>query len=541
MGDDQYVIYDSRASVYEKLGRPKNALRDSKKVIDLMPDRWQGYYRSARMFLLLCRYDSALRMAELALERVNPQDSKRRAELDALKQQIFNNMGQQEGQIRKRVSEPRYYVPNLPVEIFAEIFKLLVTSDVTQSILLSHVCRHWRAIVLNTPSLWKKLVLSKKNPAGKTREWIKRSRGNIRELCLRKSLMESVFPGGNVLDGFRWKNLRICRLENIPDFLLHHILKSLSATDALSSLTEIEYIAPKDKRQPFPFRIADSQLRSLTIRNLILNWEDFHMTRLRTLEITGSLVEWTTPTQYSSAPIEQFRFLEANPFLEKLVLQYAALPSLASFTGSFCLSHLVHLELSGVLGQPYSKIDTPSLRILRINRIVRDADLLLVSVSAHGQILDELSIHNSVVSSQVVLSTLRVMSSLTIFELVNTTATANDVVDALGTSTSPTLPANKDDDASSLSSPLAPSLTQLNLSGSSDLKTGAVIRLVKLRIPPVDDHELSNERVGAMTPLESLTLDGCPLIDPEVLPWIRSKVKRFSCVYASGKDAKWKR
>ena len=531
MADDQYVIYDSRASAYEKLGRPKDALRDSKKVIDLVPDRWQGYARSARVFLLLRRYDTALRMAELALERVNPQDSKRHAELDSLKQQIFDSVGQ---------SKPIYYAANLPVEIFTEIFKVLVTSDVAQAVQLSHVCRHWRAIALNTPSLWKMLVLSKKDPAGKTREWIKRSRGNIQELCLRKRLVESVFPGGSVLDGFRWKNLRICRLENTPDFLLHHILRSLSATDTLSSLTEIEYVASKDELQPFPFRMADSQLRSLTIRNLLLKWEDFRMTRLRSLEITGSLVARDTHTTNMLTPIEEFRFLEANPFLEKLILEYATLPSLAFFTGSICLSHLVHLELSGVLGQPYSKIDMPSLRILRINRVVRGADLLLVSVSAYGQILEELSIRNSVVSSQVVLSTLRVTPSLTIFQLVNTTATANDVVEALGTSTSLTPSANKDDNASSLCTALTPSLTQLNLSGSPDLKTGAVMRLVKLRLPR-DDRELNEEGVGAIATLESLTLDGCHLIDPDVLPWIRSKVKRFSCVYASGKDAKWKR
>lgn len=538
MADDQYVIYDSRASAYEKLGRPKEALRDSKKVIDLVPDRWQGYARSARMFLLLCKHDAALQMAELALNRVNPHDSKRRAELDALKQQIVDTKDRHEERVRRNVSKTTYHAGKLPMEIFADIFKLLVTVDIAQAVLLSHVCRYWRAVAMSTPSLWRTLVLSKRNPAGKTKEWVQRSRGNIQELCLRKRLVESVFPSGNVLDGFRWENLRICRLENPPDFVLRHILKSLSTTNALSSLTEIEYVASKDQRQPFPFRIADPQLQTLTMRNLVLKWEDFHMTRLRNLEITGSVVHRGSHAASLLAPIEEFGFLEANPFLEKLVLRYAALPSLASFTGSFCLSHLVQLELSDVRGQPYSKIDMPSLRVLRINRVVRDADLLLVSVSAHGQILDELSIRNSGVSSQVVLSTLRAMPSLTVFELMNTIGIANDVVEALATWTSPT---DRNDTASSLCSTLAPSLTQLNLSASPDLKAGAVIRLVKSRLPLVDDHELGDERVHAKVPLESLTLDGCPLIEPDVLPWIRSKVKRFSCAYASGRDAKWKR
>lgn len=41
LGPNEFSIYDSRAAVFEKLGRVKDALRDSKKVIDLGPQRWQ--------------------------------------------------------------------------------------------------------------------------------------------------------------------------------------------------------------------------------------------------------------------------------------------------------------------------------------------------------------------------------------------------------------------------------------------------------------------------------------------------------------------
>lgn len=34
-------VYDSRAAVYEKQGRKKDALLESKKVIDLFPQAWQ--------------------------------------------------------------------------------------------------------------------------------------------------------------------------------------------------------------------------------------------------------------------------------------------------------------------------------------------------------------------------------------------------------------------------------------------------------------------------------------------------------------------
>ncbi|KAI0031059.1 hypothetical protein K488DRAFT_39337, partial [Vararia minispora EC-137] len=63
-------VLDSRAAVYEKLERPKDALKDAKKVIDLAPQHWHGYYRSAKLFYLLRKYPAALVMARMALERL---------------------------------------------------------------------------------------------------------------------------------------------------------------------------------------------------------------------------------------------------------------------------------------------------------------------------------------------------------------------------------------------------------------------------------------------------------------------------------------
>ncbi|KAI0719996.1 hypothetical protein C8T65DRAFT_538189, partial [Cerioporus squamosus] len=63
-------ICDARAAVYQKLGKLKEALRDSKTVIDSQPTRWQGYARSARLFLRIKKYDAASRMVELALARI---------------------------------------------------------------------------------------------------------------------------------------------------------------------------------------------------------------------------------------------------------------------------------------------------------------------------------------------------------------------------------------------------------------------------------------------------------------------------------------
>ena len=49
--DRLFVLYDTRASVYEALSCSNHALRDAQKTIELDPTQWHGYiyFRSARL------------------------------------------------------------------------------------------------------------------------------------------------------------------------------------------------------------------------------------------------------------------------------------------------------------------------------------------------------------------------------------------------------------------------------------------------------------------------------------------------------------
>jgi len=88
---------------------------------------------------------------------------------------------------------------------------------------------------------------------------------------------------------------------------------------------------------------------------------------------------------------------------------------------------------------------------------------------------------------------------------------------------------------------LCPSLTVLDLSGSPNLRTGPVMRLVrerlglaasqdggKYRLPGQD----SDQRVSC---IRTLKIDECPHIEAEILPWFRKNVPQFSCRYAAEK------
>ncbi|KAH9166071.1 hypothetical protein EDB89DRAFT_251398 [Lactarius sanguifluus] len=130
--DRSYVIYDSRASAYEKKNFLEDALRDAKKTIDIAPKQWHGYFRSARLFAALGRTSDALGMCPLALERLGggPKHEARRRELTDLRQHLE--------------ALTRCPVSGVPAEPLYIIFQFS-----SNPVAISHVCRRWREIALS--------------------------------------------------------------------------------------------------------------------------------------------------------------------------------------------------------------------------------------------------------------------------------------------------------------------------------------------------------------------------------------------------------
>jgi len=184
----------------------------------------------------------------------------------------------------------------------------------------------------------------------------------------------------------------------------------------------------------------------------------------------------------------------------------------------------------------------PCLRILRMTRVTAGAGLLLASLLDQGPIvLTELSIHSSVITSSMLIPFLKAASSLETFGLSHVHGHVNTVVEALATMPLDSTMTNTTTitEPSSHETLICPSLRHITLSACSDLKTGALMRLVKSRLPlevPVGD-----DSAPAMAQIETLAVDQCPDIEPEILPWLRSRVRSLSCVYATKKAAQWKR
>jgi hypothetical protein len=92
---------------------------------------------------------------------------------------------------------------------------------------------------------------------------------------------------------------------------------------------------------------------------------------------------------------------------------------------------------------------------------------------------------------------------------------------------------------------LCPSLEVLDLSGSPNVRTGPVMRIVKERLGLAASQdggayrlpgEESDQNVSC---IQTLKVDECPLIEADILPWFRKNVPKFSCRYATTKE-RWR-
>jgi F-box/TPR repeat protein Pof3 len=493
-------------------------------VIDLTPDWRQGYVRSARLWFLVQQFDTAAKMVDLALERVSGNYTKTRMGV-ALPTETVSSW---EETAHWDASLAAYHARRLPIEIFGEIFAIATDVDVTRAILVSHVCSRWRSVALNTPSLWRYLVLTSKNPAEKTEEWKKQSGGDIRELCVRIKLFEGDMDLTTVLQNIPWDRLRICRLERVPIDLITNILNSLSMRHVLSSLIglELNSLGLDDLRTLTVGDVALSQIQTLTIHSLMFSWNMISTRDLVSLCVTRSSV-------LSGSLLN---VLKANPMLEELILNTGEPPDTSPIS-PFALSRLIHLAVIDTLVLSLCDIGMPSLRILRLATNIGGTDVFLQSLLDQGRIaLTRFSFQGNYITASNLISFLEAASLLETFRLTNMDD-ANTVIEALANDSplqeGSTITVNS---PASYANPICPSLKHVVLSSCQDLTTEPIVRFVESRLPRnVPDPQLNLNSATAdecrVAQIKALVVDRCPRIDLKILPWLQSKVRFVSYEY----------
>ncbi|KAH8984628.1 hypothetical protein EDB92DRAFT_2105923 [Lactarius akahatsu] len=337
VNDKSYVPYDTRANVYEKLNCFNYALRDAKKIIDIAPRQWQGYFRSAR---------------------------------------LLSAFGQSEAATKVRVSSARAYgsasasgsaaqVPRFGCPSRATLGDIQNFKHSSNPVIISHVCQRWRDVTHSNSTLWSSLVLTAppERALRKIQEWDERS--------------QALFPS-NVFN-FRGHPDNCAMYTEIVA-----TLRQLDLTKLKELHTEELYAELFLSGLSYGTRSVHQQLEALSTSNPSpwenalgrpaynkLPWEN-----LRVLGINSGRCYWEQlSTSMHHLTSFEYKFLRANAGLEKLVLEIVidlpGAPNYSFFTPreSLTLAHLRHLELKGTL--PFYIADgkcfrLPSLRMLRI-------------------------------------------------------------------------------------------------------------------------------------------------------------------------------
>ena len=173
----------------------------------------------------------------------------------------------------------------------------------------------------------------------------------------------------------------------------------------------------------------------------------------------------------------------------------------------------------------------PSLRILHLSKLTVPADDVLARLLACDSTknITELKIESCMTRSHDVL--LRILDSTPELRILQITRhhEVNPLLEALAWHV--VIPGQEQGRVR------CPMLSRLEVTYCPDIRTGPIVRLVKLRNGPA----IQSNDILPVSKIDTLILDGCQ-IDPEVLPWLRQQVPTMSCIYQTRKEAKaWRR
>ncbi|KAG8962433.1 hypothetical protein FRC03_004240 [Tulasnella sp. 419] len=528
LGADKANVFDLRADIYEQKGEFKQALVDAKNVIKLAPSSPQGYWRSARLFKKLGSLDRSMTMANLALEKLSPSNSRYpilRPEIDKLLATIGLEMEEKQ----KTISRQTCHVANLPFELLAITFELVTDVDSAFPVLASHVCRHWRQVALNHAVLWRTLVLSNRKPEKKAEVWGVRSNSVVDALIIKASMPRSSFEKivARLLPSMKkWppKKIQISDLSN-PHLQLKQLSSSLG--DAFDPL-EIK-LSGMDARMEFQYPSINN-LMPPGSRRTLLHLEEMKIRELpllskgvRTLVLSNI---WVAIGLDGGAIVN---YLTETPDLEHLVLGIHSSISVVAHTPSnLTLTRLQYLQISSssTCSDILPFLGLPSLKILHLfsipgTQLRQHLFQLNQSINLPSPSLQELRIRGcSLMDGDLIKIIALYGKELEVLEASSMSSGINSLVQAM---------AGRAKEGLDVGGTLCPSVRELVLNNSPDLTGLSIKDLVKSRESVINLDQGSTS--AWPTPITRLSIDGCPRVESALLPWLRGKIPQLSCIY----------
>ncbi|KAJ8454964.1 hypothetical protein ONZ45_g19102 [Pleurotus djamor] len=579
-GPPLFSLYDSRAAAHLLMSNITPALLDAKRVIELVPDRWQGYARSAKALVQARKYQGARLMLGKARERANVGDNnfaKRMSEFDDLEKEImlseqlaFRHLQTNGGTfVASSSGPPASPFSKIPWELTVAIFKEVTAvphgapHDVIPSgpsgssalIQLTAVCRHWRAIAHTVPSLWNRLVLTKLHPEKKAQLWIGRARGQIRQLVIKSSFFQTLdtlrythsaqspedYLTKTVLKGVLWDGVRSFTTENwsSPESLCEHsllsqMLPNLETLELLRNPLPSGNLPPWNEvlhtlGEPHPDSATSSRILHLT-----LDGGETSFSHLTTLGVTNLRTLRLRKVKLLPEG-DLLSFLRTSPSLEVLELDGHSHSTVPLLPSPLVHSNLSSLRLIGTfnLKNIFDFLTLPNLRVLDLSSNSIDLTPTFQSLSRQLQCSDdtpglvvgvqELRITSCSFNPSALVELLRCIPSLRALAVCHYSSDVNMILESLiGSGVS-----------SARGTTVCPNLRDLDVSRSPLLTTGPIVRLVKARLGDAEPPTPAR--------IERLQMDGCPRIEHTALPWLRANVKSISCIYADKKTAAYRR
>ncbi|KDN40988.1 hypothetical protein RSAG8_07694, partial [Rhizoctonia solani AG-8 WAC10335] len=517
-------VFDSRAAAYEQLKRYREALSDTRKCIGLQPERYQSYFRTARIFLSMGKYDRCLQMVEAARKRLNPADAgypKRIEELSKIEQSA------REAEARRRAHvDP---LRKLPLELLVDICRMVVQEmDMEHpngashfAITLGSVCQSLRELVHSTPWFWQSLTLSERYFGRKSSFWLDRLDGQplyslaLVGLGLVDSTRLKLFLGATGPES--WKHLSMegtsLHTREIFEFVRSFDLRLHSLRIKTPPDTGMGAVA-YDPSELLPLF---SPLSDRCTRKLALDVGTISMSCPTLPHITHLDLGFNKLVSSQLEPL--FYILRTVPDLKSLVIrpanvfvnnQHPDLPTLPEFKDLpvLRLEHLEELRISRIGPvQSLTTLQFPKLQIMLqftkrsiFLRYLTDCD-----PSDRPPLRAELRLSRVAMHPPLLLSLLTTFhETLETLEVSYCSALSPDVFSALS----------------------FPKLRDVNFSGTDELRGSELVKLVK----------------NGQGRIRNIVVDACPNVDAEALPWLRANVTGgVSCVYKTRAEAKARR
>lgn len=449
--------------------------------------------RASRLLTLLNQHDRALAMANAALQRVNPTDIRRKEKIQELQEAAMIAKLRHEENVRAQIC----HIAKLPFELLALIFQDAVRVMGTHPFHLAHVCGHWRRVATDMPALWSTLTIRNVPKVQKTLRWLQLAQHKLSSLHLvwARGLQKL---GPALTDSTKELDYLECDIRSLEDisqlFQLHPVARRVLLRGPMPSSPELD-IRP----------LVSERVESLWLEDLFVNWGFLahnlphltHLTIAKTLLMSFRVL---------------LELLSTTPYLQTLILQDLIVGELHEdyLDAPADLSHLVELEIDVEDAPSYNLAQYANFPNLRKLRLVNTyaSDFLETFATTHAVSLTELRIRNPISMQQCNPIRPFLKESLETLELSKTAIPTAEIVDDLAKG-------------------LCPRLTSLTLS-SSLISEDPLIRLVKAR------------NGGDERSLKMLIVDGCDNVNPDALPWLRSKVPVVSCLYMTKRQAKKK-